>query len=94
MTQHPHRTATLQDLIASLGVLLVIPALVLRRAGRDGTHPDLVAGSWGLQGLALLAVLAGMSLALVRGSRPSPGMWVLLALWTAGTGTALLAPHW
>ncbi|MFB8236080.1 hypothetical protein ACFC58_05960 [Kitasatospora purpeofusca] len=93
MTKPPHRSPTLQDRIAVLGMLLVVPALVLRRAGRSGTHPDLVSASWALQGTALIAVLAGMSLALARKSRPSPGMWVLLLLWSAGTGLAILTTH-
>ncbi|MFJ8435990.1 hypothetical protein ACIQ9P_32290 [Kitasatospora sp. NPDC094019] len=84
-------SSTLQDLIAHTGFLLVIPAFALRLLSRHGDQPvAYLTTSWILQGLALLAVLAGMTVAVTRSTRPSPGMWGLLVLWTFGTALALL----
>ncbi|MEV0193669.1 hypothetical protein AB0I39_34750 [Kitasatospora purpeofusca] len=90
MTAPERPSSTLQDLVAHIGFLLVIPAFALRLVARAGNRPMLLAISWLFQGLALLAVLAGMAIAAHRSARPSPGMWGLLALWIFGTTLAAL----
>jgi hypothetical protein len=84
----PARGTTLQDAVAVFGTLLVIPALVLRIASRDG-RPELVSVGWILHGLALLAIAVGFLIGAVKREKPSPGMWGVLVVWAVTAVCAL-----
>ncbi|MEU1424024.1 hypothetical protein [Kitasatospora sp. NPDC005751] len=91
MTDPARRTSILQDIVAHTGVPLLLSSLILRMAAdRTGTHPGHPTIAWIAQGLTLLCLLVGIAIAVLRKDRPSPGMWLLPAVWTFGTGVAVL----
>ncbi|MGE7389678.1 hypothetical protein ACQKM2_29805 [Streptomyces sp. NPDC004126] len=73
------------DVVAHLAVPVLLIGFVLRRVGARQDAVALVDAGTVAQFAAVLPIAAGFLLGAVRGVRPSPGAWALLAVWAVTT---------